>query len=458
MNWKFWQRGRDEHSLISDTFATQTLWTDAKALAKIHDFQSFGNDGYRLNTLVRACINEIATTVAQPKFVVEQKADGDEWAPVGRGHALARLLRDPNPTETQYDFLESVVTDLMTFGNAFIHKHRNAMGRVVQMTTLRPWSIKLKLNPKTKKISYVVTKPQSSDVQASVGGMVYELPFEDVSHMRLPDPMNEFWGLAPIVSCLRAADMEDRALDYLRAFFANAGTPQGLLKLKARTKDNERQRIREGWKDTYSGASGWHTLAVIDADAEYQELGARPDKLKLDQVFDATETRICAAWGVPPIIVGARIGIMKSTFANYSNARRSFWEETLVPLYARTDQRLTKDIAREFGANLRIRADLSHIAELQEAMESRREFARLGWENGTITRNEAREMVNLPPLKAEVGDVLRVKNTEAGTLPKEGGEVKPTPTENLPEKNSLKDTNPPVTGGESSLELVENKQ
>src|SRR5206468_3219708 len=45
------------------------------------------------------------------------------------------------------------------------------------------------------------------------------------------------------------------------------------------------------------------------------------------------ETRIAAAAGVPPVIVGLSEGLQAATYSNYSQARRRFADGTMRPLW-----------------------------------------------------------------------------------------------------------------------------
>jgi phage portal protein BeeE len=47
----------------------------------------------------------------------------------------------------------------------------------------------------------------------------------------------------------------------------------------------------------------------------------------------AGETRIAAAAGVPPVIVGLSEGLQAATYSNYSQARRRFADGTMRPLW-----------------------------------------------------------------------------------------------------------------------------
>ena len=68
------------------------------------------------------------------------------------------------------------------------------------------------------------------------------------------------------------------------------------------------------------------------------------------------ESRICAAMQVPPILVGAKVGLDRSTFTNYQEARKQLWEEAIFSLqgvgqYA-ADSANTLDLPPVMGTTL----------------------------------------------------------------------------------------------------------
>lgn len=389
---------------------TMPVWMKNKPLTQIHDVGAFAEAGYRRHSIINACVRELASSSAEPKLTVEVRKKG-EWVSVeddqereaaGPGLRLLRLLRNPNVEQSQFEWLEQLVMFLSVAGNNYTHKVRNVGQRISELWNLRPDRIKIKPGDDglIASFTYTVdeTKPQA-------------LPVEDVTHFKLPDPLDDYYGLSPIAAVERVADMDTRSVDYINAFFENAGTPCGLLRLKSGpVEPAERELIKAKWKAQQVGPEAFHSLAVLDADAEYQELGSRPDKLKLDFLFDTTESRICMGFGIPPIIVGVRLGLIRSTFANYREARRSLWRETLAPMYGRIEDKLTQNLASEFAPNLRIRFDLSGIEELQESEESRRKFAVDFFNAGLLTQNEGRLAVDYP--EVDGGDVFKRKSTD----------------------------------------------
>jgi phage portal protein BeeE len=150
---------------------------------------------------------------------------------------------------------------------------------------------------------------------------------------------------------------------------------------------------------------GWHSVAVLDDDAEYQPIGSKANELDLSNIFDMTEARLCQVWQVPPILVAARIGINRATYSNYASARTSFWQDTMSPVFRRGAAAFTRGVAQEFGENLVCMFDQSNVVALQENQDVVWARALKGWQGGVLTLNEARAMVRLK--RIEGGDVRR---------------------------------------------------
>ena len=376
-----------------------STWRAGKPLSPPDDYRAFAEDGYRRNSLIASCIWEIVTSAAEPRFIVKKKqSDGMHVVVTDSRDPLVALLAKPNEEHTTYTLLEQLFTHQQISGNWFLRKLRSQAGNVVALWPLRPDKVRIIPNKEGWVESYRFLS------EGAVGeGLL--IPANDVVHDPLhPDPLNDFWGLSPIAVLSRFGDLDNSATDYLRAFFQNDATPAGILKLKAKVPPEERQTIKEKWIKEHTQGAGWHTVSVLDADAEYVSLGASPDKLRMQSLWDQTETRICASFGVPPILVGALVGLNRSTFANYAEARKSFWEETLSPLYSRCAQRLTEGLAHEFGDDYVIEFDLTTILALQENQNAKRQYAFDGWNNGLLTMNQALTILGLPLVVGDAGE------------------------------------------------------
>jgi len=388
-------------------------WLANKPLPPPHDYAKFAEDGARRNVIIASCIWSLVTSAAEPIFHAGRRQADGTLDPLPETDPLARLLAAPNPDASPYDFLEELLTQQQVAGQAYVHKVRDRSGIVVQLWPLRPDRVRVVPGPDGRVLAY----------RYEIGTVKRDLPAEDVLHIRLhPDPLDDYYGLSPIAVLARQGDLDNQAADYLRAFFLNNGAPAGLLKFKATRVDKpDRERIKGEWTQEHTGERGWHTVSVLDADVDYQEIGSRPDSLRMDGVFDETESRICAAFGVPAIIVGALIGLKKATYANYETAHKVLWSDTLAPLYRRNGVAFTRGLGREFGDDIVVEFDLGTVEALKEAKETARKFALDGWNAGLLTLDQALGLVGYPPVTGPEGEQRKSSRGEGSASPTAAG-------------------------------------
>ena len=81
----------------------------------------------------------------------------------------------------------------------------------------------------------------------------------------------------------------------------------------------------------------------------------------------AAAREIALAFGVPPLLLGLP---GDSTHANYAEANRAFYRQTIIPLVKRTAESLAHWLAPAFGEPLALEPDLDAIEALADERES----------------------------------------------------------------------------------------
>ena len=310
-------------------------------------YGNFAQQGYAGNELVFACIREIATSTAEANLCLyDANHDKIDNSP------LANLIEKPANGQTQYEFLENLITHLQIAGNAYVLKERARVG-VVSLMLLRP-----------DRMSVIPGGGYSYEV----GGKKYMIPAEDVGHLKFPNPNNDFYGLSPLQVLAKQINLDTDATTFTKAYFNNAGVPSGILKLRRKlSNQDEADRLRSAWHNKFQGNRNWHRIAILDEDATYEKMGGTLGEMEIPALRNLSESRICSALGVPAILVGANIGLQRSTFSNYAEARESFWEETLLPLYRRIEQFMVGLLEPEFPRERgQLEFDFSEVRALQE--------------------------------------------------------------------------------------------
>ena len=372
-------------------------------------FQNLASEGYVKSEIVHACIRELAVGAASAQYQVIAPSTEGGTVSVERG-PLYDLMRRPNPAMSWYQFIEQFVTFLQVAGNVYTYKERDRGNRVTALQLLRPDRMRIVPGAYGAE-SYIY----------EVDGRDYRLPKDDVCHLALPNPGGDLYGLSPLQTLARTVNLDSAMTDFAKVYFQNAGVPSGLLKLKRRLQTQEEaSTIRSRWRSQFGGSSNFHRVAILDEDADYQQMASAPKDMALSELHNLTESRICSVFQVPAILVGANVGLQRSTYSNYREARMAFHSETLEPMVARILDHLNFYITdREYGGPEYITVDWSAMrASLDDrTSETTRVTALFG--NGVITLNEARSALGFEAIQD--GDVRRIQASvfEVG----EGGDV-----------------------------------
>ncbi|HWO88459.1 MAG TPA: phage portal protein [Gemmatimonadales bacterium] len=387
-----WATVREQFQFPRTFGSLVRVWPANVPLTHPRDVRTLADEGYRKNVIIYRCIREMAESAAEPVLIARQTGSPD---PLPATHPLSRLLAQPNDEQSPFELVETLITHQQISGSWYLDIERSRTGQPAELWPLRPDRVQIVPGPDGRIGRYEFT----------LDGQRVPLAPKDVIHDALLDPLDDYYGLSPIAVAALVADTDSHAMEWLRRFFLNAATPAGIIKLKKKVPPEKRREIKEKWDEQLRGAGGWHSVAVVDEDADYQSVGAPIKDINLTGILSETEARLCGVFGVPPIIVAAKLGLDRSTYANYEEARRSFWVETLRPMYRRFADRLTFAMRREFGPGIEVTFDFSKVGPLQESQEAVRKFAFLSWRDGLLTRNEARQWIGLPGV--EHGDVFR---------------------------------------------------
>src|SRR5690606_9298295 len=165
-------------------------------------------------------------------------------------------------------------------------------------------------------------------------------------------------------------------------------------------------------------------------DAEFQKIGLSFEEMGFDVLDARSEARICMVLGVPPILVGAKIGLDRATYSNYNEARLAWWEDTLRPQDRNFESVIQGALAPEFGTDIVVEFDFGNVPALKESEDAKwtRTTSALG--AGYITVNEARLFIGLDDI-GEPGDRF-LRPTSAAEVDMAGERVNAPVMELLP--------------------------
>lgn len=351
-------------------------------------FRALTTEGYQKNAAVFACISALAFSFPEPPLLVYD-GEGDD-ASVLPNHPLRRLLRRPNPLMGEAELMVATIVYTALGGNGYWHKVRGRSGRVVEIWPYHFGNMRAVPGGPTWVNGYEFDR----------GTGVWEpVPAEDVVHFKWPspDPTQPWQAQPPLQAAARDVDTDNEVTRYLFALLKNDAIPRTVIRVPTERYliDDEVRRMKEQWRERYGGDHKGD-VAILEGGAEVSRLGLDLEELAFEALHRIPETRIAAAFRVPPIIAGLSAGLEKATFANYREARQAYTEDTLVPLWRIVASEVTADLLPEFGDAGEVRFATTRVAALQESQDSRWKRVTDAYTRGLIQRNEGRRALGYP--------------------------------------------------------------
>lgn len=314
-------------------------------------FGSMVGAAYKSNGVVFACMLTRMLLFSEARFQFRQLQSGRPGKLFGTGEL--GILENPWPGGTTGDLLSKAMQHADIAGNAFI-----ARPSADRLVLLRPdW------------VDIVVGSPSDGkvgawDVAAEAVGYVYHpggknsgkdpvmFLADEVAHFApIPDPQAMFRGMSWLTPIIREI-MADKAMtDHRLALFQNGATVNAAVKMDVDDVEKMRTWI-EMFKRQHEGAANSYKTLFLGAGMDYVPVGADMMQTDFKQVQGAGETRIAAAAGVPPVIVGLSEGLQAATYSNYGQARRRFADGTMSPLWRNMAGSLARIINVPSGAEL----------------------------------------------------------------------------------------------------------
>jgi len=344
-------------------------------------FRDLTLQGYCGNELVYSCIQMVANSTAEAPAKVAS-LDDKEFAAVG-GFAV---LAQPNMFWGAKELWVRTVEHLSLAGNAFWWKKRDARGEMIELWPLMPDRVKIIPHRRKFILGYAFQEPD---------GTFTPIRFRDMVHFRSSHPLDDYFGMPALAVAARQVAMDNEETSYAKTVLENTGVPSVVVLTERELDGLEAEVQRAKWNQNFAGSRRGN-ISFFQKGMDFKVLSLDFNQLAFSSLRDVSETRICGVLGVPPILVGANVGLKQSSYRNYGTAKLSFWEETIAPLQGLLAEVLSVD--EDFAPpGFRVVFDNRFVSALREARHRQMEDATKSYVAGVLRRNEARIMMGFPP-------------------------------------------------------------
>ena len=334
------------------------------------NYAALAREGFAGNAIGYRAVRMIAeATASLPWLMYEGTREVTD-------HPLLSLLARPNPGQPGRAFTEQVIGFLLVAGNSYVEKVE-IEGAPRELHALRPDRVK----------AVASSNGWAEAFDYSVNGQSVRLPRENVLHLKLFNPLSDHYGMSPLEAAQRAIDTHNAASAWNKAMLDNSARPSGALVYAAgdgQLTAEQFDRLKAELEASYQGASNAGRPMVLEGGLDWKQMGHSPKDMEFMAAKDGAAREIALAFGVPPMLLGIP---GDNTFANYMEANRAFWRQSVLPLASRLAEAMTGFLG---GGRYRLAHDLDQV----EALAADREalWARVG-AAGFLSDDEKRAAV-----------------------------------------------------------------
>lgn len=344
---------------------------------------------------VYACVRLLAETVAGlPLHLYRYTDDTGNGKERAKDHPLYKILyRQPNPEMTSFSFWETMVLQILLWGNSYAQVIRDGKNNVLALYPLPPENVEVDRDEKGH--IYYIYHAYTDEVPGENNKDIY---FRSDEVFHVPGlSYNGLVGVSPIAMMKNSLGTTLAVEKYGSAFFKNGAQPSGVLEHPGVLKNPE--KIRENWSDVYGGANNAHKVAVLEEGMSYKAISLPPEDSQFLSTRQFGVNEICRIFRVPPHLVQ---DMEHATFSNIEHQSIDFVVHTLTPWLVRFEQAIIKDLLLpdeqddyfpKFNVDGLLRGDY----------QSRMQGYATGISNGFLSPNDIHRLENMDLIPAEKG-------------------------------------------------------
>jgi len=321
-------------------------------------------EGYKISVSVYRAVRTIVQAAsAVPWLVLDSKGEPIE------NHDFNKVWSKPNPEFSGQDNMEFIIAHQLLCGNSLLQPIIVG-GRPREFWVVMP----------------DLVKPIPSDVRGewlkgwevtSIDGSQHIAPPDQFIHFMMMDPGNPYWGIGPLMAAARTVDTDNEAQDTQKVSMQNRGIPDGVFEAEGMTDEQYEEanlKIKERYLDKEKRRMPW-----VVAGAKWHQMSLTP--VEMDFILSRLHNKrdIAGAFGISPIFLG---DLEQSSYDNMMQARKSLYEDVVIPLLDDIKSTLNLKIAPMYGGDIVIAYDTSRILALREDYGKKVEQAKTLWAMG----------------------------------------------------------------------------
>jgi phage portal protein BeeE len=379
------------------------------------NYNAFAREGYLQNPDVYACVRQYTNGFTGfPWRLYQNTGPGSDPKVITTG-PYYDLLQHPNARQSLAQLASDWIGFLLVSGNSYLEgvgqidptkPEPRLVSRINEINALR--SDRMFVIPGDARMPIAGYEYRAGGVYVPYPAQLFRdptlkaiRPRQSVLHTKLWNPIDDWYGLSPIQIASRNIDSGNAAIAWNVTLLQNFTRPSGVFTTEAQLSKEQIDDYTDIIRQKFSSVSGAGRPMVLGAGYEWQQMGLNPVDMDWLQGIELNTKKICNVFGVPLELLSEA-----ATYANWEQARKAFYMESLLPMADLFCAELNYWLSPLFGEDQYVGYDRNEIEAIQADRQITWQIAQAAT---FLTNDEKRKMVGLQPLKP--GDTLFVPNT-----------------------------------------------
>lgn len=343
--------------------------------------RAFRQEQAMLLPTVYRCVEIITDSIAQlplKPYKVDARGYRSEMV-----HPIAHLINcEPNARMTRFVFIKTLCASVLLNGNGYAYIQRDGKGVPVALHFIPAEYVTIEL-------------PQylEDPVSYTVAGL-HKIPAADMIHV-INFSYDGVQGVSTLTHAANTLGLAQNAEAQASGFFKGGCNVGGILTVQSVLTEKQREVLKETWKNAFDPASGTpNGVAVLSGDMKYQGVTVNPKDAMLLESRMFSVIDICRFFGVSPTKC---FDFSKSSYNTLEQTNLSFLSDTLSPILEKFRLEFERKLfPSEMHDGVEVRFDTNQLLRGDKAAQAN--FYSTLFSLGSITPNEIRREVDLPPL------------------------------------------------------------
>lgn len=358
---------------------------------------TLAQQGYRTNTVIYALMNKRAKALSEaPLWIYDDTGEYPEEMPY---HAIRKLLKKANRGigEKMFWQITSIYRDIAGFCAWEVEK--NKLGEPIRLWPMRPdWCSFMRGEQ----------KPLRAIRYQPYGLPPADIPIENVIIFGNFDPL---WPMvkfySPTMNALSQIGVDNSMTDFLADFVKHGAKFSGLLSVAQTIDESTALDYKRRFRDAHGGTQNWSDPLVLGLGTKYESMQMNFRDMAFPELDARTESRICMAFEMSPILISAKVGLDRSTYSNYEQANKAWYNEWVSPEWQMLADGFGEQVLpfyHEDTESYHCEFNLDNVRAMGEDRSEQVKRAVDMYKAGIAKLNEAREEMSLDPVEDGEGE------------------------------------------------------